>query len=567
MYIKIIVFAIFSILLIHIASAVSINIPAVREGSDSGVLATLDVELKPGTGKVYVDTLPLTKIDTQGSARISKKAVEQVLNTDLSGYDIFYTIRSDANIVGGPSAGSSMAIALMAEYLNLPVKEGISLTGTINPDGSIGPIGGVREKAIAVKSINETTLIVPKGQTINTSDIGIAVIEMGSLEEIADYVLGYKAEYPELEIIKDDKLQMVMKNISEGFIERTEELSKYNLKNEDLRDKWDEFEGIYNEAKYLHKNGMYYVSASRSFSASIGFSYLKNREIITDIEPVLENLRTEKIQTENLLQESYKTADAVEDIEVILAAEERLGDADAHLKKAWKYFYNNELEPAFYEMSYAQERLKTISLWLNLMNYYLGKNLTGIESKIKNLAEIQIKEAATAIVYAQTLEIDTKDQEALLDQSQDEYNKEKYGASLFRAAVSQAQTESLMESFGNDIKEKSNRLEYQATEEIRSAQMQGITPVMAISYFEYGKWFQEKDDVSSLVYFNYAKVFAQTSSSMHKSADNIIINRNSGIQMDNKNQEYVFSINDTIIILVMVMIIGIVAGLLVRKCQ
>ncbi|RLI96579.1 MAG: hypothetical protein DRO96_02815, partial [Candidatus Aenigmatarchaeota archaeon] len=61
------------------AGSVEIYIPAVKETEQGyvGVLATLNVTVKPGRGHVYVDTLPLTKIDTQASARLAKEVTEE----------------------------------------------------------------------------------------------------------------------------------------------------------------------------------------------------------------------------------------------------------------------------------------------------------------------------------------------------------------------------------------------------------------------------------------------------------------------------------------------------------
>ena len=40
----------------------------------------------------------------------------------------------------------------------------VMMTGTINPDGSIGPIGGVLEKAQAAFEHSATTFLIPEGQ-------------------------------------------------------------------------------------------------------------------------------------------------------------------------------------------------------------------------------------------------------------------------------------------------------------------------------------------------------------------------------------------------------------------
>jgi uncharacterized protein len=53
----------------------------------------------------------------------------------------------------------------MAALENRTIKSGIAITGAINPDGSIGAVGSVFEKAKAVADAGYTTFLVPKGET------------------------------------------------------------------------------------------------------------------------------------------------------------------------------------------------------------------------------------------------------------------------------------------------------------------------------------------------------------------------------------------------------------------
>ena len=68
----------------------------------------------------------------------------------------------DAGNVGGPSAGVAFALEVMAE-LGRNVLHGhkIAATGEINPDGSIGPIGGVKQKTIGAREAHVDAFLVP----------------------------------------------------------------------------------------------------------------------------------------------------------------------------------------------------------------------------------------------------------------------------------------------------------------------------------------------------------------------------------------------------------------------
>src|SRR3989344_5017163 len=91
------------LLLVYTASAKSgsMKLLAVSGEDDSGVGSTADLylEIKEGTGRVFIDSFPLSKIDTQISTRFAKEVACNFLEADCSHYDFFYTIRANSAIV------------------------------------------------------------------------------------------------------------------------------------------------------------------------------------------------------------------------------------------------------------------------------------------------------------------------------------------------------------------------------------------------------------------------------------------------------------------------------------
>ena len=77
----------------------------------------------------------------------------------------------EANIstegIGGPSAGLAFTIALLDELTdgNLVGKGRVAATGTISEDGSVGAIGALEQKSIAVRDAGATLFLVPAGQS------------------------------------------------------------------------------------------------------------------------------------------------------------------------------------------------------------------------------------------------------------------------------------------------------------------------------------------------------------------------------------------------------------------
>jgi len=100
------------------------------EGEDNfqGSDADLYLELKEGTGRVFLDTFPLTKLDTQISTRFAKELACKHFKIDCDQYDFIYTIKAKSNIIGGPSAGAAIAALTTIATLNLDYNSDISIT-------------------------------------------------------------------------------------------------------------------------------------------------------------------------------------------------------------------------------------------------------------------------------------------------------------------------------------------------------------------------------------------------------------------------------------------------------
>jgi ATP-dependent Lon protease len=68
----------------------------------------------------------------------------------------------------GPSAGVTLAVALVSAFSGRPVSRNVSMTGEITLRGRMLPVGGVREKALAARRAGIKTFILPRK---NESDL------------------------------------------------------------------------------------------------------------------------------------------------------------------------------------------------------------------------------------------------------------------------------------------------------------------------------------------------------------------------------------------------------------
>jgi ATP-dependent Lon protease len=98
----------------------------------------------------------------------------------------------------GPSAGITMAIAMLSVFTNKPVKGNLAMTGEITLRGNILPIGGLKEKLLAAKRNGYKTVIVPFDNKPDVSDIekeitdGLEIIYAKHINDILQTVFVQK---------------------------------------------------------------------------------------------------------------------------------------------------------------------------------------------------------------------------------------------------------------------------------------------------------------------------------------------------------------------------------------
>ncbi len=140
-----------------------------------GVLLTIEVITMPGKGNLNL-TGQMGDV-MQESARAALSYARS--NAESLGIPIDFRDKLDLHIhipkgaipKDGPSAGISMALAIISALSQRPIRSDVALTGEITLRGRVLPIGGLKEKVLAAHRIGIQTILLPEDNQADLADI------------------------------------------------------------------------------------------------------------------------------------------------------------------------------------------------------------------------------------------------------------------------------------------------------------------------------------------------------------------------------------------------------------
>ena len=158
-----------------------------------GEILQIEVTTMPGKGKLMITGKLGDVMKESAQAAMSyvrSRATSWGLPPDFNDpIDIHIHVPEGAMPKDGPSAGITMASALVSVLTKIPVRHDVAMTGEITLRGRVLPIGGLKEKALAAHRADIRTVIIPKENEKDLEDIPKSVaraIKFHAVEHLDD---------------------------------------------------------------------------------------------------------------------------------------------------------------------------------------------------------------------------------------------------------------------------------------------------------------------------------------------------------------------------------------------
>jgi ATP-dependent Lon protease len=146
-----------------------------------GEILVIEATLMPGRGKLTLTGKLGDVMQESAQAAMSwvrSKAEELGIPRDFyRRSDVHIHIPEGAIPKDGPSAGITLATALVSALARVPARRDVAMTGEITLRGKVLPIGGVKEKLLAAHRAGVTTILLPKDNEKDLSDIPANVLD------------------------------------------------------------------------------------------------------------------------------------------------------------------------------------------------------------------------------------------------------------------------------------------------------------------------------------------------------------------------------------------------------
>lgn len=167
--------------------------------SVGGDTLQIEVNIMPGKGEFQLTGQLGDVMKESAQAGISYiRSVSEKYQIDkefFKEYDIHIHIPEGAVPKDGPSAGITMATAMLSAITKRKVRKDVAMTGEITLRGRVLPIGGLKEKILAAKNAGIKTICVPRKNEPDVEEIsqeikkGLEIVFVENMQQVLETAL------------------------------------------------------------------------------------------------------------------------------------------------------------------------------------------------------------------------------------------------------------------------------------------------------------------------------------------------------------------------------------------
>ncbi|MBI2143690.1 hypothetical protein HYU17_00880 [Candidatus Woesearchaeota archaeon] len=496
-----------------------------------GITADLYLRLASGTGNVFIEAEPVTKLDTRISLKLAKDiACESIpaLTGECGKKDFFFRIEANASIIGGPSAGAAAAALAIAAVEDAETDQTVAITGTIGSGGLIGNVGGLKEKIRAASTSGIKTVLIPGGerymmtQPENKTDkldlleygesLGIKVAEAGDLQEALLFLTGksYPANNGNVSI--NPGYSEVMANLADELCGRSLNLS-YTVnssRNETMQKIFEAAKNQTAEGLKKKEEKSYYSGASLCFGANIRFNYLAILNRNSTSEEALQRINSTADEITGF-EKTLRNAETTSDLQIRGLVKERLEEARALLEQSREGIEKGRHNEGIYNLAYAGERFGSAQAWAQFLAPHgiSGEKKaqpSGNSEALRNGCITRLQEADEHMQYLDVYLPGALQGKEELGPVYSYLRKEDYASCIYRASLAKAKANTMLSALSGaeNITLLIDKKLAAARKGIIRQTGKGEFPIISYSYFEYANSLKQSDQPSALLFSEYA---------------------------------------------------------------
>jgi predicted S18 family serine protease len=167
-------------------------LPAI-DGSGDGLVVPFEVEFTDGEGELFVNLNGIeVRHDLQLALREARETATRLTGGSLATTATHVTFESPSSGVlalRGKSWEAGLTVALVASLRQRSLSQETLITGIVDDEGALLPVGGIEGKARATRAFGATELLVPETETADVDVQGIRITEIRSISDALDRIL------------------------------------------------------------------------------------------------------------------------------------------------------------------------------------------------------------------------------------------------------------------------------------------------------------------------------------------------------------------------------------------